>query len=365
MGERDSTESSPVASREPVDPGRLTSRDFDYPFDEDLIAQRPLSARDASRLLVIRRADSGMADRSFTDLPELLSPGDVLVLNDTRVFPARLVGRKPTGAAAEILLVEPLDVDGVRWRALVRPGGKLKPGRRVDIAEELAVEIEDSAEGSGRIVRLVTDLPCSDALERYGRVPLPPYVRRPADASDRGRYQTVYADEVGSVAAPTAGLHFTHAVLDSIAARGVDIARITLHVGPGTFRPIECEDPADHVIDAERYRVTEEAADLINAARRRGGKVWAAGTTAVRTLETVARADGSVVADAGKTSLFIRPGYRFKIVDRLITNFHLPRSTLLMLVAAFAGYELTLSAYRHAVDSGYRFYSYGDSMVVL
>ncbi|NIR45161.1 MAG: tRNA preQ1(34) S-adenosylmethionine ribosyltransferase-isomerase QueA [Gemmatimonadetes bacterium] len=365
MAERGSTGHSPIASGELDEPRRLTSRDFDYPFDEKLIAQRPLPDRDASRLLVVRRAEGALADRVFTDLPDLMSPGDVLVLNDTRVFPARLVGRKPTGAAAEILLIEPLDAEGRRWRAMVRPGGKLKPGRRVEVGEALRVEIEDSTEAGGRIVRLVTDLPIPTALERYGHVPLPPYVRRPDDETDRARYQTIYADESGSVAAPTAGLHFTRPVLDAIEARGVDVARLTLHVGPGTFRPVECEDPAEHELEAERYRVTEAAAERINDARRRGGAVWAAGTTSVRMLETVARPDGTVVATAGKTDLFIRPGYRFRTVDRLITNFHLPRSTLLMLVAAFAGYDLTRTAYRHAVDRRYRFYSYGDSMVVL
>lgn len=365
MGERDATESSPVASRGPVEPTRLTTPDFDYPFDPGLIAQRPLPARDASRLLVIRRSDGELADRTFADLPELMSPGDLLVVNDTRVFPARLIGRKPTGATAEILLIEPLDADGVRWRALVRPGGKLKPGRQVEIGDELRVEIEDSTTGGGRIVRLATDLPAWEALERCGQVPLPPYVRRPADEADRSRYQTIYADEAGSVAAPTAGLHFTRDLLDSIRARDVDIARVTLHVGPGTFRPVECDDPAEHVVDAERYRVSDEVSDRINRAHERGGRIWAAGTTVVRTLETVARPDGSVAAGAGKTTLFIRPGYRFKAVDRLITNFHLPRSTLLMLVAAFAGFELTRTAYRHAVDRRYRFYSYGDAMVVL
>jgi S-adenosylmethionine:tRNA ribosyltransferase-isomerase len=344
---------------------RLSTDDFDYPLDERLIAQRPLPDRDASRLLVLRRADGSLQDRVFRDLPGLMAPGDVLVLNDTRVFPARLCGRKPTGASAEILLVEPLDAGRRRWRALVRPGGKLKPGRSVEVSDELRVEIEDSLPGGERIVRLVTPLAPDDAIARYGHVPLPPYIRREDDESDRDRYQTVYARETGSVAAPTAGLHFTERLLRQVRERGVEVVTVTLHVGPGTFRPVEAKDPAGHELAAERYRVTEEAAEVINAARGRGGAVWAVGSTAVRTLETVADERGRVAPGQGSTDLFIRPGHRFRAVDRLITNFHLPRSTLLMLVAAFAGYDVTMAAYRHAMERGYRFYSYGDAMAIL
>ena len=364
-------ERSPTADSTRVPPGsgaepeRLSTSHFDYPLTERLIAQRPLPHRDASRLLVVSRAGQALEDRAFADLPSLMSDGDVLVINDTRVFPARLLGRKPTGAAAEALLVEPLDATGHRWRALVRPGGKLKPGRRIEIADDLELEIEDSTPDGGRVVRLRTQLPVREALERYGRVPLPPYIRREDDEADRSRYQTVYARKYGSVAAPTAGLHFTARVLDEIRARGVGVARITLHVGPGTFRPVEEEDPRHHRVDAERYRVMAEAAEIINRARERGGAVWAAGTTTVRSLETVARADGTIEPGAGTTDLFIRPGYPFKAIDRLVTNFHLPRSTLLMLVAAFAGFDLTMAAYRHAVEREYRFYSYGDAMAVI
>lgn len=343
----------------------MATGDFDYPFDERLIAQRPLPERDASRLLVVNRADGRLEDRRFGGVIELMAPGDALVLNDTRVLPARLVGEKPTGAAAELLLIEPLDTGWRRWRALVRPGAKLKPGRTVRIAEELVVRIEDSAPAGTRIVELVSSLPIEQALFRFGRVPLPPYIRRRDDEADRHRYQTVYAEQRGSVAAPTAGLHFTRALLEEIESREVLIVRLTLHVGPGTFRPVEVENPAEHRMEAERYAVDAEAAESINRARERGGAIWAVGTTTVRALETAADPAGFVGPSAGSTDLFIRPGHRFSVVDRLITNFHLPRSTLLMLVAAFAGYELTMQAYRHAIEQRYRFYSYGDAMVVL
>ncbi len=343
----------------------LATEDFDYPFDERLIAQHPLAERDASRLLVLRRDRASLEDGLFVDVAGLMVAGDVLVLNDTRVFPARLLGEKPTGAAAELLLIEPLDAGWRRWRALVRPGGKLKPGRVVRISEELEAEIEDSASAGTRIVRLRSPLPIERALARYGHVPLPPYIRRQDDEADRHRYQTVYARERGSVAAPTAGLHFTQAVLKQIESRGVEIAKLTLHVGLGTFRPVEVSDPGKHRMEAERYAIDAQTAAVINGGRARGGAIWAVGTTAVRALETAADGEGFVRAGKGSTDLFIRPGYRFKVVDRLITNFHLPRSTLLMLVSAFAGYDLTMKAYRHAVQCGYRFYSYGDAMVVL
>jgi S-adenosylmethionine:tRNA ribosyltransferase-isomerase len=350
----------------PVQPAEnLRTRDFDYPLDERLIAQHPLGERDTSRLLTVRRESDGLEDRSFRELPSLLPKGDVLVLNDTKVFPARLIGRKTTGAAAEILLVESLDSEGWHWRALVRPGSKLKPGRVVEIGGELRVVIEEATDSGSRLVRLLTPLMPLEAVRRYGHTPLPPYIRRPDDDADRARYQTVYADEEGSVAAPTAGLHFTPRTLAAIAERGVEIARITLHVGPGTFRPVETSDPRDHRMDAERYRVSQAAAEAINRGRERGAAIWAVGTTTVRTLEAVADDRGLVAASQGTTDLFIRPGYDFRTVDHLITNFHLPRSTLLMLVAAFAGYEVTMAAYDHAMRAGYRFYSYGDAMVVV
>lgn len=343
----------------------FTTSDFDYPLPVERIAQRPLEERDQARLLVARRSDGALKDSAVREIPALLAAGDVLVLNETRVFRARLLGSKPTGAAGEVLLIRPLDADRLRWSALVRPGGKLKPGRVVRVSEDLALEIEDSSDGGGRIVRLLTALPVDEALERYGHVPLPPYIRREDDAQDRERYQTVYARVVGAVAAPTAGLHFTNELLSGLAERGVEIVKLTLHVGPGTFRPVEVEDPELHRVEPEWYRVPRESAERINRARRAGGRVWAVGTTVVRALESVVAPDGQVEAGEGWTDLFIRPGHRFRSVDHLITNFHLPRSTLLMLVAAFAGRDLTAKAYERALQLDYRFYSYGDAMAVI
>jgi S-adenosylmethionine:tRNA ribosyltransferase-isomerase len=365
MAERTSVDDTALTRRGSGGRASLRTRDFEYPLDERLIAQHPLPERDASRLLLVRRREGDFVDRAFRDIASLISPADVLALNDTRVFPARLLGQKPSGAAAEVLLIERLDVAGTRWRALVRPGTKLKPGRVVEVAPELRVIIEQTVEGGARLVRLETRLPPDQALARYGHVPLPPYIRREDDDGDRSRYQTVYARESGSVAAPTAGLHLSDDMLAAIKARGVEIATVTLHVGPGTFRPLGVEDPALHRLDAEWYRVTGPAAETINRGRERGSAIWAVGTTTVRTLETVVGDDGRVRPGEGTTDLFIRPGYRFRAVDRLITNFHLPRSTLLMLVAAFAGYDLTMAAYRHAAEANYRFYSYGDAMAVI
>jgi len=343
--------------------GSRTS-DYEYDLPPELVASRPAARRDASRLLVLRPG-GGLDDRTFPDLLAYLSPGDALVLNDTRVFPARLVGRKPTGAPAEILLVRPIDEPG-RWEALVRPGGKLKPGRVVEVAPGFRVVIEDSAPGGGRVVRLegeAGDDPWR-LVERHGRIPLPPYIGRDADAADAERYQTVYAEHRGSVAAPTAGLHFTAELLERIEAAGVGLVRVTLHVGVGTFRPVDADRPADHELHAERWAVSAAAADALNRVRAAGGRVWAVGTTAVRTLETTCDAAGRFVPGAGWTDLFILPGYEFRGVDALVTNFHLPRSSLLMLVSAFAGRERVLAAYRHAVRQRYRFYSYGDAMVI-
>ncbi|MFW6201570.1 MAG: tRNA preQ1(34) S-adenosylmethionine ribosyltransferase-isomerase QueA, partial [Gemmatimonadota bacterium] len=254
---------------------------------------------------------------------------------------------------------------GEYWSALVRPGGKLKPGRVLVIDDDLAAEIVDSTPDGGRVVRLVTSRPPREAIARAGRMPLPPYIEREADADDRDRYQTVYARAQGSVAAPTAGLHFTPALLHEIEERGVRLVRIVLHVGVGTFRPVEVDDPAEHRMHAEEYGVPGPAATALNEVRAAGGAIWAVGTTVVRTLETVAGADGRIRPGAGWTRTFIRPPYRFRAVDRLITNFHLPRSTLLMLVSAFGGHELVMRAYREAVERRYRFYSYGDAMAVV
>lgn len=337
--------------------------DYDFDLPQSQIAQRPLERRDASRLMVVNRESETIEHRRFSDIVELIDPRDVLVVNRTRVFRARLLGHRASGAPAEILLLKPLG-DG-RYEAMVSPGGKLKPGRSVAIAPGFTVEILEVTERRTRVVRLTSEMPVEDAIERFGHVPLPPYIDRPDAADDAARYQTVFARESGSVAAPTAGLHFSHELLAALDTRRVGRAEVLLHVGAGTFKPVELDDPAAHVMHEEWYSVSVEAANTINARRAAGGRAWAVGTTTVRTLESVADENGTVRAGEGETRIFIRPPYQFRAVDRLITNFHLPRSTLIMLVAAFAGYELTMRAYRVAIDAGYRFYSYGDAMVVL
>ena len=348
--------------------------DYQYVLPFDRIARYPAPRRDESRLLVVSRATGvtpapALRHQHFRDLGALLRPGDVIVVNETRVIPARLLGTKPTGALAEVLLLRPTahadPHDPRTWKALVRPGGKLKPGRRVVVADDLEVAILDSAEGGGRIVRLEGPRPALEAVERYGHVPLPPYLGREDEPLDRDRYQTVYARVPGSVAAPTAGLHFTPELLAELDGLGVSRTALTLDVGVGTFRPVEQDDPAAHDMQGERWRLGPAAAAAINQARAAGGRCWAVGTTVVRALETAAQEDGTVRAGAGTTHLFIRPPYRFRVVDALLTNFHLPRSTLLMLVAAFGGYDRMMDAYLVAVAEGYRFYSYGDAMAVV
>ena len=344
---------------------------YDYHLPEGRIAQEPVEPRDASKLLVVDRSappQEAFEHRTFREIVDLIPAGDVVVLNETRVFPARLRGAKPTGAPAEILLLRPVTEDEREWDALVRPGSKLKPGRVVDVGEgddALRVHMVDSIPGGGRRVRLESRLPPREAIDRWGEMPLPPYIDRAADESDRERYQTVYAEATGSVAAPTAGLHFTPAVLAALEAKGVGIERVTLHVGVGTFRPVDADDLSEHEMHAEWYEVPADVADRLNAVRGRGGKLWAVGTTVTRTLESVADDDGVIRPATGWTDLFIRPPYPLRAVDRLLTNFHLPKSTLLMLVAAFAGYERTMAAYDEAIREGYRFYSYGDAMVVV
>jgi S-adenosylmethionine:tRNA ribosyltransferase-isomerase len=342
--------------------GALTS-DYDFELPPELIAQRPLDRRDASRLMVVDRASGTISHRKFADVAELIDPKDVLVVNRTRVMRARLLGSRASGAPAEIFLLKPLG-EG-RYEAMVAPGGKLKPGRRVDIAPGFSAEILEVTERRTRIVRLESDLPLEEAIEKHGHIPLPPYIDRADAPEDVDRYQTVFAREAGSVAAPTAGLHFTPELLGALERKGVARAEVLLHVGAGTFKPVEAEDPAEHVMHEEWYSVSEETARLINERRAAGGRVWAVGTTSVRTLESATGEDGVVRAGEGDTRIFIRPPYRFRAVDRIITNFHLPRSTLIMLVAAFAGHELTMRAYETAVAERYRFYSYGDAMALI
>jgi S-adenosylmethionine:tRNA ribosyltransferase-isomerase len=337
--------------------------DFDYDLPADSIAQDPLPDRAASRLLVLERASGAIRHTQFPGLLDLLAPADVVVVNESRVIPARLHGKRASGEAAELLLVRELP-DGT-WLAMGRPGGKLKPGRTITVgADGVVVEILEVQGGGMRRVRISGPLDARAVLARYGEVPLPPYIRRPPRADDRERYQTVYAQHDGSVAAPTAGLHFTPELLERVRAQGTAVATLDLHVGPGTFKPVEEEDLAQHPMHAEVYAVSVTAAETINARRNAGGRVWAVGTTVVRTLETVADSSGEVRPGTGDTNLFIHPPYTFRAVDRLLTNFHLPRSTLLMLVCAFGGYDHVMRAYRDAVKEGYRFYSYGDAMAV-
>jgi S-adenosylmethionine:tRNA ribosyltransferase-isomerase len=345
--------------------GSVLISEFDYHLPPELIAQEPLPERDASRLLVLDRETGAISHRAFRDLPDLLDPGDLVVMNRSRVIPARLLGRRSKGGDAEILLVR--DRGEGRWEAMVRPGRHLRPGQRVAIDDDFSVVIESEAlaEDGRRHVRLLSRRrDVAAALERCGHVPLPPYVRRPDRPEDRERYQTVYAHEPGSIAAPTAGLHFTPDTLVRLRARGVETAEVVLHVGPGTFRPVTAARVEDHRLPPEPYLVPPETADAVARARGRGGRVVAIGTTTVRALEASAAAAGAVTAGSGETALVIVPGFRFQAVDALVTNFHLPRSSLLLLVSAFAGRERVLAAYAEAVRSGYRFYSYGDAMWV-
>lgn len=383
---------------------RLRTPDFDYDLPPELVAQEPLPDRAASRMLMVLRADRRqgiprdrrtadrpvrgpgrrssvafrqpamlpgdrravgdgvLVDSGFAHLLSLVPPGDLVVLNTTRVRHARLLGTRPSGAAAEVLLIHPA-ADG-SWIAMGKPGSALQPGKRILLDGDVGIETLEVLADGNRRVRFV-GATAEDAIARFGRLPLPPYIARPPTAADEQRYQTVYARAEGSVAAPTAGLHFTSELLDALSAKGVVVSGLDLQVGPGTFKPVDADDPSEHPMHPERYEIPPRLAGLIELVREQGGRVWAVGTTVVRALESAAAADGTVRAGAGETSLMIAPGYRFRVVDRLLTNFHLPRSTLLMLVSAFAGHDLAMAAYAHAVQERYRFYSYGDAMVIL
>jgi len=362
-------------------PVSLRLEDFDFDLPESLIAQRPPAERGTSRLLALSRETGTIAHTHIERLPDHLRPGDLLVVNDTRVMRARLLGRRvPSGGAVECLLLARLPPDGgggELWDALMHPGQKLKPGAAVLFEGEgpsLRGEVVARHFHGRRTVRLCVDggavdgAPNGDveaAVERLGHIPLPPYIHRPDEPADRDRYQTVYARETGSVAAPTAGLHFTPGLLDALAARGVERASVTLHVGYGTFKPVRVERVEEHEVDPERYVVPAATADALTRARREGRRVVAVGTTTTRALESLeVDRDGTVRPGAGETRLFIHPGHEFRVVDALLTNFHLPRSSLLFLVAALAGREQVLAAYREAVEQGYRFYSYGDAMLI-
>ncbi len=343
----------------------MRTDDFDFDLPKALIAQRPAEPREAARLLVV---GDGLTDSRIAELPSFLKPGDILVINDTKVIPARLTGRRGQ-ARIEVTLHKREGPD--RWRAFARPAKRLRPGDRVDFAPEMseAFGAEVAAKGEGGEIILDFDRAGAElmaALAEFGAAPLPPYIQRNAGPDDRDRedYQTVFAAREGAVAAPTAGLHFTEALLSALEARGLRRVAVTLHVGAGTFLPVKAEDPRDHRMHSEVAEITPEAAETINAAKAAGGRIVAVGTTALRVLEAAARDNGHIPAFSGETELFILPGYRFKAVDLLLTNFHLPRSTLFMLVSAFAGLEQMKQAYAHAIGQGYRFFSYGDACLL-
>lgn len=348
--------------------------DFDYRFPKELIAQYPLPRRDSSRLLVLRRSTGEIEHRTFGQIGEYLKEGDCLVLNDTKVIPARLLGRKEgSGVSVELLLLEMVDENS--WRALVKPARKAKLGMKVCFNHGLQAEITGLGQAGEREARFLCEGDLTTALEGLGQVPLPPYIKRPPTSSDLERYQTVYARRKGAVAAPTAGLHFTRDLLSELSSRGIKIAYLTLHVNHATFRPVVATDITKHRMHSEYFELPAETADLLNRAKREGGRVAAVGTTSLRVLETVAnavrssrfgvRSKGIVKPMKGWTELFIYPPYKFKVVDILLTNFHLPKTTLLMLVSAFCGRELLLEAYQEAIAKSYRLFSYGDAMLII
>jgi len=339
----------------------LKTADFDFKLPEELIAQTPLERRDASRLLTLDKSTGAVGHHHFYDLPRFLRPGDCLVLNDSRVLPARLIGHRPTGGACEVLLL--VDRGGDLWECLVRPGRKLKPGAQVIFGDgQLTATIEAELNDGKRAVRFHYQGIFLEILEQLGRMPLPPYIK--AELEDQERYQTVYSRVVGSAAAPTAGLHFTPELLKQVQSMGVKVCCVTLHVGLGTFRPVKAEDIQDHEMHSEFCMISRETADIINETKQSGGRVICVGTTSCRTIESFASEDGTMAERSGWTNIFIYPGYKFKVLDALITNFHLPQSTLIMLVSALAGREHVLAAYEEAVRERYRFFSFGDAMMI-
>ena len=340
----------------------LKTHDFYFDLPQELIAQTPLERRDGSRLLAMNRVTGEIQHKRFYDLPEFLRPGDCLVLNDSRVLPARLFGRRRGGGACEVLLL--IDRGEKTWECLVRPGKKLRTGTTVTFGDgELTAEVVGEVEGGNRLIRFHYEGIFLETLERLGKMPLPPYIKE--ELEDSERYQTVYSRVVGSAAAPTAGLHFTKELLDDLQSIGVKACYVTLHVGLGTFRPVKAERLEEHEMHAEYCVVPQETADTINETKRSGGRVICVGTTSCRTIESWAKEDGSMEAAAGWTNIFIYPGYRFKVLDGLITNFHLPESTLIMLVSSLAGREQVLAAYQEAVRERYRFFSFGDAMIII
>ena len=339
----------------------MRKSDFYFDLPEELIAQTPLERRDSSRLLHLDKTTGELEHRHFYELLDYLREGDCMVFNDSRVLPARLIGARPTGGSVELVLLR--DLGEGRWECLSRPGRKTKPGTELLFGNgELKATVESVAEGGNRIVRFDYEGIFLEALERLGKMPLPPYIKE--ELQDSERYQTVYSREIGSAAAPTAGLHFTKELMEKIAAKGVKLCYVTLHVGLGTFRPVKAEEIEDHEMHSEFCIIPEETARIVSETKKKGGRVIAVGTTSCRTLESFAREDGSLPAASGWTNIFIYPGYTFKCVDALVTNFHLPESTLIMLVSALAGREHVLHAYEEAVKERYRFFSFGDAMFI-
>lgn len=341
----------------------MNTADFDFDLPEELIAQAPLEKRDASRLLVVDKETGVFSDQHFDQIIDQLQPGDALVMNNTRVLPARLYGIKPeTGGHVELLLLK--NVQGDDWEVLAKPAKRLRVGAQISFGDgRLTATVVDELDHGGRIVRFGYEGIFLEVLESLGEMPLPPYIHE--KLADRERYQTVYAKENGSAAAPTAGLHFTEELLEQIAAKGVELVYLTLHVGLGTFRPVSVDSLDDHEMHSEFYSLSEEAAQILRQVKAKGGRVIAVGTTSIRTLETIgSKFQGQIQADSGWTNIFIKPGYDWKVVDAFSTNFHLPKSTLVMLVSAFAGRSLTLEAYEHAIAERYRFFSFGDAMFI-
>mgnify|MGYP002563822102 FL=1 len=339
----------------------MKTSDFNFELPEELIAQTPLERRDSSRLLTLDKNTGAVGHHHFYDLPDFLRPGDCLVLNDSRVLPARLIGHRPTGGTCEVLLL--VDRGEGCWECLVRPGKKLRTGAQIIFGQgQLTATIERELEDGKRLVQFHYQGIFLEILEELGKMPLPPYIK--AELENQERYQTVYSKVVGSAAAPTAGLHFTPELLDNIQEMGVKVCYVTLHVGLGTFRPVKAEDIRDHEMHSEFCMISQETADIINETKRNGGRVICVGTTSCRTIESFAAEDGTMTQRSGWTNIFIYPGYRFKVLDALVTNFHLPQSTLIMLVSALAGREHTLNAYQEAVKERYRFFSFGDAMFI-
>lgn len=339
----------------------MKTSDFNFELPEELIAQTPLERRDSSRLLTLDKNTGAVGHHHFYDLPDFLRPGDCLVLNDSRVLPARLIGHRPTGGTCEVLLL--VDRGEGCWECLVRPGKKLRTGAQIIFGQgQLTATIERELEDGKRLVQFHYQGIFLEILEELGKMPLPPYIK--AELENQERYQTVYSKVVGSAAAPTAGLHFTPELLDNIQEMGVKVCYVTLHVGLGTFRPVKAEDIRDHEMHSEFCMISQETADIINETKRNGGRVICVGTTSCRTIESFAAEDGTMTQRSGWTNIFIYPGYRFKVLDALVTNFHLPQSTLIMLVSALAGHEHVLNAYQEAVKEKYRFFSFGDAMFI-